>query len=543
MNSCPICFEDKEDAAKVAQLDCKHEFCQKCLFLLISTHLETKQDADFPCPMCRNISKIDQSFIRKQKIPVSCFNAETAILVEHVQTFYEHDEARETLVQIKSRHTNFRRAILQGNTALVTYWLSKIESAMNTCQVDCLNGLAIALENSSTEICRVLLKHASKMDSQETLYILSGYICTFTDSDQFTKSLSKLELLKPFYKDLKLSETEEVLYSFSRNGMVNALDWWVVNDLQVHVGFFNLHKIENVQVLNWWKENDPLFVRSLTRSSLNHVVNVEVLNWWKCNGRPFRFDEEALCNAIEKKAMDTLKWWQQSGLAISFDGLFAYKKALDTGDINIVKWVHQNWVGPEGISSFLVQVLFFCCQWNYEEIFQYTVSICDATTIIPTSVIVKKLSQNGMVDLMQWFYEWHQNTQRTFYYTETALDWASAQGQLPMLKWWFESGLPLKFTERAIDVALRRGHFDIVEYWQTKKDRVTLKYSIEMFKGDEENTGRLLEWLSSDKCKLLLDDVILAHLEKLRKIKDETLAEGRSRKISGTITTHTCPVQ
>lgn len=522
MKSCPICYEDKEDIAFM-QLDCKHHFCRDCIFQIIPKQLDVDEEANLSCPMCRNVLKVDEVFIQRHEIPVTCFNAETAILVDHVKTFFESNEATETYQHIRNRQYNFRRAILQDNIKLIKYWLNQIHPLMTTCQVDYWKGLQLALRSASSNICHVLLQFASKMDDKDTRSIVLEYLCNIMDSEKFATNLTKINILLPVCKNMDALQIQDVLISFSTSNMINALEWWADHGLQIHANFTKLYVVHSVQILNWWKEHDPLFVRSLTRSSLQNITNVEVLKWWKCNGQPFRYSDEVLFSAITQKKLDTLKWWYESGLEFPLNSLL-YKTAVSTGDINIVQWVKEHWTDPKEISSFNTITMVMCCDENYLDVFKYILSITDDPDTVPCCFIVDHISRKGRVEMMQYLHDWCQSHDRPFLYNEPALDWASVCGHLQMVKWWFNSGLPLRYTEYAIDFALYEGHFDIVEYWQTKKDDIALKFSVGMFvddDDDDEKLEKLLNWLSSDNCKLSLDQVILSRIDKIRERQAE----------------------
>lgn len=58
-------------------------------------------------------------------------------------------------------------------------------------------------------------------------------------------------------------------------------------------------------------------------------------------------------------------------------------------------------------------------------------------------------------------------------YTEAALENASARGHIHVLKWWAQSGLPLR-VGRVMDLASKTGHTDVLEWWL--RSGVEVKY-------------------------------------------------------------------
>lgn len=51
-------------------------------------------------------------------------------------------------------------------------------------------------------------------------------------------------------------------------------------------------------------------------------------------------------------------------------------------------------------------------------------------------------------------------------YDSEALDIASCNGYVHILRWWRQSGLPLKYTHAALEGASGRGHIDVLEWWR-----------------------------------------------------------------------------
>lgn len=81
-------------------------------------------------------------------------------------------------------------------------------------------------------------------------------------------------------------------------------------------------------------------------------------------------------------------------------------------------------------------------------------------------------------------------------YTEAALENASARGHIHVLKWWKQSGLPLR-VGRVMDLASKSGHTEVLDWWlrsgiEVKYDHGTLEHA-----SRNGRVGVLSWWLHS----------------------------------------------
>lgn len=90
-------------------------------------------------------------------------------------------------------------------------------------------------------------------------------------------------------------------------------------------------------------------------------------------------------------------------------------------------------------------------------------------------------SRNGQVTSLDWWI----NSGLPLEYTETALEYASAKNRIAVLEWWKRqnqlTGLPLKIG-RVMDMASTAGHVEALEWWATsqfepKYDRHALQHA------------------------------------------------------------------
>ncbi|KAI9183315.1 hypothetical protein H9P43_004232 [Blastocladiella emersonii ATCC 22665] len=76
--------------------------------------------------------------------------------------------------------------------------------------------------------------------------------------------------------------------------------------------------------------------------------------------------------------------------------------------------------------------------------------------------VADSASSQGRLDL-KWWYTFFPNR---FIYSEYALDWASKHGRTETVRWWlYESELPPKYTAAAVDETSRLGHVEVLKLW------------------------------------------------------------------------------
>ncbi|KAF8633374.1 hypothetical protein AX17_004545 [Amanita inopinata Kibby_2008] len=118
----------------------------------------------------------------------------------------------------------------------------------------------------------------------------------------------------------------EAIDGASRNGQVDALDWWLNSGHPLHYTDAALEYASaknQIAVLEWWKIQHklrglPLKVGRVmdTASTAGHV---KVLEWWATSQLEFKHDRNALQHASCHGKVDVLDWWLGSGLQLYYD--------------------------------------------------------------------------------------------------------------------------------------------------------------------------------------------------------------------------------
>lgn len=92
---------------------------------------------------------------------------------------------------------------------------------------------------------------------------------------------------------------------------------------------------------------------------------------------------------------------------------------------------------------------------NFPHIFK-----CFDGKTIPT----KASAYYGRTDILDWWAKSPSFLEKQ--YDAEALNGASGRGFVHVLEWWRRSGLPLKYTESAFEMASSKGHVHVLEWWR-----------------------------------------------------------------------------
>ncbi len=71
-------------------------------------------------------------------------------------------------------------------------------------------------------------------------------------------------------------------------------------------------------------------------------------------------------------------------------------------------------------------------------------------------------SERGLVSLLKWW----QQSGLSLKYSDRAIKWASESGHVTVLEWWKQSGNMLKYSDIAMEFASYRGHVAVLEWWK-----------------------------------------------------------------------------
>jgi len=92
-------------------------------------------------------------------------------------------------------------------------------------------------------------------------------------------------------------------------------------------------------------------------------------------------------------------------------------------------------------------------------------------------------------------------------YNKEAMDSASRNGHVDVLKWWKASGLPLAYSEASLEGASGRGHIPVLDWW--KHSELQLKIGKVMDLASLAGHIKVLDWWAKSGLSLVYDKALL----------------------------------
>lgn len=332
--------------------------------------------------------------------------------------------------------TRLDRAILTGN-------LSKVQ--------DIYNGTATA-------------SYAQHSDSAFTL-----------DDNKSNSATPKLPK-SPFTRQMTASSLP--CRRFSRWGArcmirfayIHILDWlYSVNPEQVHsVCDELLPEVASawgrVEVLDWAYRRSTFGIqKSISPRAIDDASrngHVDVLQWWLTSGiEPLAYSEDALNHATIKLQIPTLEWWKHSGLPLKIGNVMDFASMVkSTSTASLDWWKKQIDLSSSSLSDDMNDV-------DEDAIFSNVTVSATASPARARRILgggggggntPPNANNNGSAAVFGL-------------YTKMALYQASNNGNITLLNWWKESGLPLVYDKEVLIGATKQGKVESLDWWLTSK--------------------------------------------------------------------------
>ena len=101
-----------------------------------------------------------------------------------------------------------------------------------------------------------------------------------------------------------------------------------------------------------------------------------------------------------------------------------------------------------------------------------------------------------------------------------AIDVASRSGKITSLDWWATSGLPLEYTEAALEQASSKNHLAILDWWKRQHQETSLPLKIGRAMDMASAAGHVgvLEWWATSQLEYQYDRYVMQHASSLGKV-------------------------
>ncbi|KAL8872142.1 MAG: hypothetical protein Q9174_002176 [Haloplaca sp. 1 TL-2023] len=156
--------------------------------------------------------------------------------------------------------------------------------------------------------------------------------------------------------------------------------------------------------------------------------------------------------------------WQGFPSSIGSDFMPELEWTVLTGSLQDIIFSVQTGGPPRSLSRLCVKLIFKFArtdilsylETNHKDLFWSQLG----HTLIPT----KASAVYGQTAILDWWLR--SPTFLTKEYNADSLDLASKSGYTHVLQWWYESRLPLRYTDAALEQASSQGHIDVLEWWR-----------------------------------------------------------------------------
>jgi len=251
----------------------------------------------------------------------------------------------------------------------------------------------------------------------------------------------------------------------SKNGKVKSLQWLKKSSIKVTYDQDSIDLASasgHANVLDWWlKSGLELKYSSYAMNTASENGHIYILEWWKNSGLKLDYTHDAIKKAINKNNISLLEWWIYSGLTFSnICGELDLNTLSKNQDLVTLDW----WKKYNFTRLFPIKRHFFKNIATKIHGYDHSVKILYDNAM-------NQASNNGNIKILEWW----KNSGLPSIYSEEAIDSACGSGHVDVLNWWMASGLPLKYSKKAIDLASGSGHVDILDRWL--RSGLELKYS------------------------------------------------------------------
>lgn len=222
-----------------------------------------------------------------------------------------------------------------------------------------------------------------------------------------------------------LDETIELIVEYER---VNILRW--LDESQHMKAFILASNMCNIGIMNWIQDtimylkfpNDVYLFEPHTDGK-----QISVLEWYKKRGIMISITNFVVHHLLTNGYFDALDWFVTNGYIISEQQILSHEiasYAMTYGRVDILDWL-----------------------WKYS-----------GGYISHEDHNITSASSNGHDNILQWFH----NKGILTKYSEDAMDHCRF---IRVLDWWVESGLPLKYSNKALFFSSTSHNIKVINWW------------------------------------------------------------------------------
>lgn len=265
-----------------------------------------------------------------------------------------------------------------------------------------------------------------------------------------------------------------------RFAYIHILDWlYKVNPDHVHAVCDELlpevaSAWGRVEVLDWaYRQSSFGIQKSISPRAIDDASrngHVDVLEWWLKSGiEPLNYSEDALNHATIKLQIPTLEWWKHSGLPLKIGNVLDFASMVKSTSTASLDW--------------------WKAQIDSSDSFSDSTPIFDNVTMSVSSI---RPSSRGKSPTRQIGFSSGINNNNGSsggsgnstssspavfgLYTKMALYQLSNSGNIPLLNWWKESGLPLIYDKEVLIGATKQGKVESLDWWL--KSNLPISYTV-----------------------------------------------------------------
>lgn len=187
------------------------------------------------------------------------------------------------------------------------------------------------------------------------------------------------------------------------------------------------------------------------------------------------------------------------------------------GYVHLLDWLHS--VSPEQMHATCDELLpEVASAWGRVEVLEWAhraSSFGISSHLSPRAI--DDASRNGHVKILQW---WLETGITPLAYSEDALNHATIKKQIPALEWWIASGLPLKIGN-VLDFAsmVKDGSSDLLDWWNDKSGLKGNYTKVALYEISKRGNVHLLKWWKDSGLPLVYDKEVLIGATKMGKVE------------------------